>query len=124
MEKGFYHPSTGYWQTNSEPSKEVLSTYPEGTQEVPIKPGSGYQYDGTQWVPPTQEWLDAEAAKLVRNTRDAKLRREVDPIVTNPLRWQELSAEAQAAWGEYRRKLLDISDQQGFPHVIVWPSKP
>jgi len=40
MEHGFYHPSRGYWQTNSEPPQHVLDGYPEGTVEVPLKPGS------------------------------------------------------------------------------------
>jgi len=50
MEHGFYHPSRGYWQTNSEPPQRVLDGYPEGTVEVPLKPGSDYEWDGSQWV--------------------------------------------------------------------------
>jgi hypothetical protein len=50
MEKGFFHPDRGYWQTNSDPAKSVLDTYPEGTFEVPIKPGADYEWDGSTWV--------------------------------------------------------------------------
>jgi len=50
MEHGFYHPSRGYWQTNSEPPQHVLDGYPEGTVEVPLKPGANYEWDGAEWV--------------------------------------------------------------------------
>ena len=76
------------------------------------------------YVPPTQEELDAAAAAAVRLHRDYLLATEVDPIVSNPLRWADLSAEQQQAWAAYRRALLDITAQAGFPHDVVWPSKP
>jgi hypothetical protein len=124
MEKGFYHPTIGYWQTLSDPSDEIKSEYPERTIEVPIIPGRGYQFDGEEWIPPTQEWLDDESAKEVRSMRDYKLLTEVDPIVTNPLRWSELSSEKQQEWANYRRSLLDLSEQEGWPHNIDWPTPP
>ena len=50
MERGFYHPDRGYWQTTGEPSEDILTSYPEGTIEVPIKPGSGYEWTGDAWT--------------------------------------------------------------------------
>jgi hypothetical protein len=76
------------------------------------------------YVPPTQEELDAEAAGAVRAERDTKLASEVDTIVSNPLRWADLTAEKQTEWATYRRALLDITAQAGFPHSVVWPTKP
>jgi hypothetical protein len=76
------------------------------------------------YVPPTQEELDAAAANAVRAERDAKLAYEIDPIVSNPLRWADLTAEKQAELASYRRALLDITAQAGFPHSVVWPTKP
>jgi hypothetical protein len=76
------------------------------------------------YVPPTQEELDAAAADEVRAQRDYLLRTEVDPVVTNPLRWGEMTAEQQEAWATYRRALLDITAQAGFPHDVVWPVAP
>ena len=76
------------------------------------------------YVPPTQEELDAAAAEAVRAERDYKLAYEVDPVVSNPLRWADLTAEKQAEWAAYRRALLDITAQSGFPHSVVWPTKP
>jgi hypothetical protein len=76
------------------------------------------------YVLPTQEELDATAAEAVRAQRDTILATEVDPIVSNSLRWADLSAEQQAAWATYRRALLGITAQAGFPHLVSWPIKP
>jgi hypothetical protein len=76
------------------------------------------------YVPPTQEELDAQAAASVRAQRDYLLTTEVDPIVSNPLRWADMTTEQQNAWSAYRTALLDITDQAGFPHSVTWPTKP
>jgi hypothetical protein len=80
--------------------------------------------DFAPYVPPTQEELDAQAAGPIRWQRDHLLETEVDPIVSNPLRWADMTAEQQAAWAAYRTALLDITDQSGFPHNVTWPTKP
>ena len=80
--------------------------------------------DFEAYVPPTQEELDAQAAAQVRHHRDMLLQNEVDPIVSNPLRWADLTTEQQNAWSAYRTALLDITDQAGFPHSVTWPTKP
>ena len=80
--------------------------------------------DIAPYVPPTQEELDAQAAAAVRGRRDYLLATEIDPIVSNPLRWADMTAEQQAAWAAYRTALLDITDQAGFPHSVTWPTKP
>jgi len=78
----------------------------------------------TAYVPPTQDELDAEAAAEVRAERDYRLSTEVDPIVSNPLRWADLTTEQQNAWSQYRTDLLNITDHSGFPHNVTWPTKP
>ena len=78
----------------------------------------------TAYVPPTQEELDAQAAAQVREERDQRLVSEVDPIVTNPLRWADLTAAEQAEWTQYRTDLLNITDQAGFPNTVTWPTNP
>jgi hypothetical protein len=80
--------------------------------------------DFEAYVPPTQEELDAQAAGQVRGQRDYLLETEVDPIVSNPLRWADMTAEEQNAWAAYRTALLNITDQAGFPHSVTWPTKP
>jgi hypothetical protein len=124
MEHGFYHPVNGYWQTISTPTDEHLAAYTEGTIEVPIRPSPLHTWGGSEWVPPTQEVADADAAMVARATRSTILVNTVDPLVSNPLRWADMTAEKQAEWAAYRRALLDISQQSGFPHDVVWPVAP
>ena len=79
----------------------------------------------------------SEALQRVRNEREYKLNTQVDPIVSNPLRWADITAEEQTALAEYRRALLDITTN--YPNVyyawdedvanyvaknIVWPVSP
>lgn len=76
------------------------------------------------YVGPTDEELYAMAATSVRRQRDSLLVSTVDPIVTNPLRWAELSADQQQAYVDYRAALLNVPQQDGFPFDVVWPTKP
>ena len=76
------------------------------------------------YVPPTQAELDAATATQVRAERYNILVTVVDPLVSNPLRWADLNAGEQAEWATYRRDLLDITDQDSFPHNVTWPTKP
>ena len=80
--------------------------------------------DYAAYVAPTQAELDAELAANLRGQRDQRLAEEVDPIVTNPLRWAELTDAKQAEWTQYRTDLLNLPDQSGFPNSITWPTKP
>lgn len=80
--------------------------------------------DFAPYVPPTQEELDAEAEAAVRGQRNYLLEIEVDPIVSNPLRWADMTTAEQNAWASYRTALLNITEQEGFPHNVTWPVKP
>jgi hypothetical protein len=60
--------------------------------------------------------IDADAAKAVRSTRDAKLA-ETD--------WTALSDVTMSPeMAAYRQALRDVPSQAGFPHEITWPNKP
>jgi hypothetical protein len=50
-EKGWFHPSIGYWQTTGRVPLETIAAYPEGTIEVPEKPGDRFVFDPdrTSW---------------------------------------------------------------------------
>ena len=80
--------------------------------------------DYSAYVAPTQEELDAIAAANIRAERDRRLVSEVDPVVSNPLRWADLSSQEQADVSAYRLALLDVPSQSGFPNTISWPAKP
>ena len=80
--------------------------------------------DFAPYVAPTQAELDAAAAAQVRAERDNILATVVDPIVSNNLRWADMTTEKQSEWSAYRTALLDITGQAGFPHNVTWPTKP
>jgi hypothetical protein len=49
-ELGFYHSDRGYWQALKGDAEKLLATYPEGTIEVPLKPGTDYEWQDGAWV--------------------------------------------------------------------------
>jgi hypothetical protein len=73
---------------------------------------------------PTQAEIDAGVAEAVRHKRNIFLEMYVDPVVSNPLRWADMSIEDQNAWLQYRTDLLNVPSQSGFPHNVTWPTKP
>jgi len=72
-------------------------------------------YDG----PSAEESL----ATQMRAQRNAMLA-QLDTIVMNPLRWVQFTADQQAELAAYRQDLLNVPQQDGFPHSIAWPQKP
>lgn len=61
-------------------------------------------------------------AREVRQLRDSRLNTDVDPI--NAVRWAAMTADEQQAWETYRKALLDIPQQAGFPWNVTWPVMP
>lgn len=70
------------------------------------------------WV---QSWTvsDMAAEDAARNVRDQRdrLLQETD--------WMALSdVTMEPSWREYRQQLRDLTDQEGFPSNVVWPTEP
>ena len=59
----------------------------------------------------------------VRRSRDILLQEQVDSYVMNFMRWDEQPEEKQNKIRDYRQKLLDVPQQEGFPHNVTWPEK-
>lgn len=104
-EAGFYHPERGYWQAialpdpqpiyesqpipdtdpeeyedvlvgHSDPLADLLASYPEGTVEVPLKPGADYEWDGEEWqhvTPPEPTPEERRAAMPEITARQLRL---------------------------------------------------
>jgi hypothetical protein len=72
------------------------------------------------YSPPTAEALSIN----IRVERDILLGSIVDPIVSNALRWEEMSNDKQEEWKTYRQALLNIPESSGFPGNVTWPTKP
>ena len=117
MDVEINHPTYGWIPYTIDPADTDTTVNNDELLELI---GSSY----AAYVAPTQEELDAALAASIRGQRNSLLRTEVDPLVTNPLRWAELTEAQQAAWTQYRRDLLDITAQAGFPNEVVWPTKP
>ena len=73
-----------------------------------------------EWKAPIipTEQLDLQA----RAKRKQLLETVVDPVVSNPLRWNDLTVDQQQAYKDYRQDLLDTTTQDGYPETIVWPT--
>lgn len=83
-------------------------------QEVEQDEYGNWYVKGYLPVPTTEE----KAAK-VRSKRNLYLEVYVDPIVSNPLRWADLSEQEQQDIVNYRLYLLNIPEQPEFPDIEV-----
>ena len=60
-----------------------------------------------------------EKSELKREERDDILKTVVDPVVMNPLRWNELTEADQSKSRAYRLYLLNIPQQEEFPDIEI-----
>tara|TARA_R110002153_G_scaffold54690_4_gene152241 strand:+ start:2155 stop:2511 length:357 start_codon:yes stop_codon:yes gene_type:complete len=95
---------------------------PSGSTPVPRREAEWFDLVDGAWVI-NQNRRDDAAAKTIRGLRDKKLR-IVDKIVSNPLRWSDLTSDKQSEWSQYRVDLLNVPQQSGFPNSILWPTEP
>ena len=79
--------------------------------------------DKQAYVAPTPEEEAAEKAFIIRRDRDFRLA-QLDIVLSNPLRWDAMSAEEKAPWITYRQALLDVPQQSTFPDSVTWPASP
>lgn len=112
MEKGFILPNGIYVQA-VDAEHLTAANYPEGAIEVPLKPGSNYEWSGSKW----EEFTVYPTAEEVRSERDMLLLKSD---------WTQVADAPvdQAAWATYRQQLRDITAQAGFPESVEWPVKP
>lgn len=87
--------------------------------KIPDSPGHNFifDYQTKSWVYDNQ-WAVSEALQK----RDSLLKDGPDRI--SPIWWSSMTEKQKLDWSEYRQQLLDVTDQQGFPHDIIWPIKP
>lgn len=69
-------------------------------------------YNGVIYIDPAELQTTKETA--VRAVRNQYLVEYVDGVVSNPLRWAEMSAEEQAQITDYRRYLLDYTTTENW----------
>ena len=120
LRQGYYSPQRGYWEVRGKITEDIISNFPEDTIEVPIRPNPYSFWAGNEWVE-NENVKYHYFADRIRAERNEKLVNEVDPYVTNPLRWSDTPEHIKNKIIEYRKQLLDISNQPGFPYEIIWP---
>jgi hypothetical protein len=64
--------------------------------------------------------IDDQKAQEIRSERNTKLT-ESDWTQLNDT---PLDDDAKVEWTVYRQALRDLPTQEGFPHNVVWPTKP
>ncbi len=82
----------------------------------------GHIWDGASFREPPVD-IDAEASRI-RSIRRSLLENVVDPIAGNVLRWDELHPLKKQEIIDYRKALLDVPSQTGFPLSVEWPMVP
>lgn len=68
------------------------------------------------------EMTTEQIAENIRQRRNKYLTIYIDTI--NAVRWSSFSDEQKLAWQQYRDDLLNLPQQEGFPHNVVFPIKP
>jgi hypothetical protein len=105
MEKGFFHPQVGYWQTIAEPNSSALAEYPAGTIEVPLKPGENFDWDGIAWVAVPEP---APTKAVQEAIRQAAYASESDPLFF-------MSQRGEATVEEWQAKVAEIKARYPYP---------
>lgn len=111
-ERGFYHPDRGYWQTLTEPSQQQRAVMPEGTIEVPLKPGPDYEWQNGAWIavePPPPQIDEVTAASMRLALLEVGRLGEVEAVVST-------NEAAQVEWNfrpTYRRGHAHIEALKG-----------
>lgn len=105
-------------------SAEEFIPYNSNTELATDQTGEiGWIWDNTKWVNPNKPVATDEViSQRIRNKRDVLLKKHVDRI--NAVRWNSFTEEQKKEWEKYRLNLLDIPEQAGFPHNVVWPQIP
>lgn len=117
MDVEINHPKYGWIPYTLDPADTDTTI---NNDEVMVLIGT----DFVAYIAPTQEDLDVETAANIRAKRDNILATVVDPFVSNPLRWSDLTSDKQTEWSQYRTDLLNVPQQSGFPNSITWPTEP
>lgn len=62
----------------------------------------------------SEDYLIYAKSEAVREVRNSYLEKYVDPIVSNPLRWGDMTSEEQQLYADYRTYLLDYTELEGW----------
>lgn len=97
-----------------------------GTMSVPKAEGNRHYAMVKEWLDAgntpepqfTEEELFEQKASEVRAQRNALLA-ECDFILM-----PDFPLNDKSMWEQYRQDLRDVTEQSGYPDVVIWPEKP
>ena len=131
-----YHPTDnsldpyGNWvglddnMTESEIHERIVQCVPlvkwERVSDPTVEELVGYISEPVTYTAPVIEEVTTSLENTVRMIRNDKLSR----FDWTQLPDAPLTAEQKTAWGTYRQALRDVTEQEGFPSTIVWPTAP
>jgi hypothetical protein len=72
-------------------------------------------------VAKTQEQIDSDTAGKAAQVR---AERNVKLTSTDWTQGKDIADSVSSQWATYRQALRDLTDQEGFPYTIEWPTKP
>lgn len=121
-EHGFYHPSRGYWQTNSDVPEAILISYPEGTVEVPLQPDADAVWDGQEWqagepTPPTIEDYRAAVQSHLDAAAQSRLYTDGNSLAT-------YTASTNPQWAAEAAAFVAWRDAVWAQVYAMWASPP
>lgn len=116
MEYGFYNPERSYWQTTGEPPNHILDGYPEGTIEVPLKPGPHHEWVNGAWVecptPPAFATYEEASSRGRTPTEHA------ESIVGNADKLRSILTEVRKHWLAADTALKAVTDPYDYERVL------
>lgn len=92
-------------------------------REIYQRANSGEFGAVVEYVQPNNELTLQQKENQARLKRNQQLL-QIDAIVSNPLRWADLSSQVRDDIATYRTALLNVPQQSGFPLDIEWPEVP
>ena len=69
-----------------------------------------HNFDEGEYLLKTDDKAISYMKDKERQTRDFYLEKYVDPVVSNPLRWADMSEEEKKEYSDYRKYLLDYPE--------------
>lgn len=130
MEKGFYHPDIGYWQTvGGNPS---LDDYPEGTTEVPLKPSADHVWQNGEWVyvepePEPEAVISIPAVTFWERTTEAEGSAIEAMLEQQPFRVRQIFMTAQSyrsdheLWPLLQSAAIGLFGEERAAELLVQP---
>ena len=92
-------------------------------REIYQRANSGEFGSVAEYILPSNELTIQQQQDQARLKRNQQLL-QIDAIVSNPLRWADLSSQVRDDIATYRTALLNVPQQSGFPVNIEWPEVP